>query len=78
MLAWEGDLYGSTVNLASRLAGVARPCTVLVSEDLSRQLEKEERFTVREIHTVKLKGIGKTRPWVLRRRGEEEAQERRR
>src|SRR5579862_1170162 len=31
-LAWEGDLYGPTVNLASRLVTLARAATVLVSE----------------------------------------------
>ena len=68
VLAWEGDLYGSTVNLASRLVGVARPGTVLVSDDVAHRLEGDEAFTVREIPVVKLKGIGKARPWVLRRR----------
>jgi len=67
MLAWEGDLYGSTVNLASRLVGVARPGTVLVSNDLAQRLENDEAFTLREIPRVKLQGIGRMRPWVLRR-----------
>jgi adenylate cyclase len=68
VLAWEGDLYGSIVNLASRLVGVARPGTVLVSDDLAQRLENDETLTVREIPAVKLKGIGRTRPSVLRRR----------
>jgi adenylate cyclase len=67
MLAWEGDLYGSTVNLASRLVGIAHPGTVLVSEDLARRLVSDDGITLRELHRVKLKGIGKTKPWVLRR-----------
>jgi len=67
MLAWEGDLFGRTVNLASRLVGVARPGTVLVSAELAALLKGDEAFVVREIRDVKLDGIGKTRPWVLRR-----------
>lgn len=68
MLAWEGDLYGPTVNLAHRLVGVARPGTVIVSDVLAERLGDDEAFTLVEIRDVKLKGIGKTKPWVLRSR----------
>jgi len=67
-LAWEGDIYGPTVNLAHRLVGVARPGTVIVSQELAHRLENDEAFTLVEIRDVKLKGIGRTKPWVLRRR----------
>lgn len=70
MLAWEGDMYGPTVNLAHRLVGVARPGTVIVSSDLAERLDGDEDFTLVEIRDVKLKGIGRTKPWVLRRREE--------
>lgn len=78
MLAWEGDLYGKTVNLANRLVGSARPGTVLVSDDLARRLDDDEAFTLVEIRDLKLKGIGKTKVWVLRPRGEAEDSKRRR
>jgi len=68
MLAWEGDIYGPTVNLAHRLVGVARPGTVIVSEEFAERLDGDEAFTLVEIRDVKLKGIGRTKPWVLRRR----------
>ena len=68
MLAWEGDLYGPTVNLAHRLVGVARPGTVIVSDTLAERLAGDEDFALVEIRDVKLKGIGKTKPWVLRQR----------
>lgn len=68
MLAWEGDLYGPTVNLAHRLVGVARPGTVIVSDVLAERLADNEDFALVEIRDVKLKGIGKTKPWVLRQR----------
>lgn len=65
-LAWEGDLFGNTVNLASRLVGVARPSTVIVSGDLAASLEGNATFEVQELRKTRLKGIGKMRPWVLR------------
>jgi len=66
MLAWEGDLYGPTVNLAHRLVGVARPGTVIVSDSFADCLAGDESFALVEIRDVKLKGIGRTKPWVLR------------
>jgi adenylate cyclase len=73
MLAWEGDFYGPTVNLASRLAGIATPGTVIISDELAERLTGDEAFTLIEIRGVKLKGIGKTRPWVLRQREPEKS-----
>lgn len=71
VLAWEGDVYGNTVNLASRLVGVARPATVIVSGELAERFADCEDFTAVELRKVHLKGIGTTRPWVLRRRPSE-------
>ena len=67
MLAWEGDLYGSTVNLASRLVGIARPGTVLVSDEIGQHLATDPTFRLHAIKDVRLKGIGRTKVWVLRR-----------
>jgi len=66
-LSWEGDLFGPTVNLASRLVNLARPSTVLVSDDLGEQLRDDPRFELRHLRPVKLQGIGRVRAWVLRR-----------
>jgi adenylate cyclase len=66
-LAWEGDLFGPTVNLASRLVNLARPGTVLVAEDLGEQLRHDPRFALRHLQPVRLQGIGSVRSWVLRR-----------
>ncbi len=66
-LAWEGDLFGPTVNLASRLVNVARPGTVIVSEELGEQLRAEPGLALRHLRPVRLKGIGRVRSWVLRR-----------
>ena len=48
-LSWEGDLYGPTVNLASRLVNFARPNTVLISEDLGKLLADDPRFALRHL-----------------------------
>ncbi len=50
-----GDLYGRTVNLASRVTGVARPGTVLVSSEVSEALEG--RFQFSDAGHKRLKGI---------------------
>jgi adenylate cyclase len=66
-LAWEGDLFGPTVNLASRLSNISRPRTVLVSEDLGGRLQEQAQFTLRHLRPVNLKGLGRVRFWVVRR-----------
>ncbi len=66
-LAWEGDVYGPPVNLAARLTSIAHPDTVLVSEELAGRLAPQERFELRPIRRVHLKGIGRMHPRVVRR-----------
>jgi adenylate cyclase len=69
-LLWEGDVYGPTVNLASRLVNIARPGTILLAEDLGERLADLDNLAPRPIPRVTLKGIGRTRPHVLRRRSD--------
>ena len=66
-LSWEGDLFGPVVNLASRLVNVARPATVLASAELGERLGTEPAYLLRHLRAVRLKGIGRVRPWVVRR-----------
>jgi adenylate cyclase len=66
-LSWEGDLYGPTVNLASRLVNFARPGTALISDELRTRLADDPRFELRQLRPVRLQGIGRVRPWALRR-----------
>ena len=66
-LAWQGDLFGPTVNLASRLVNFARPRSVLLSEELGQALHTLAQFSLRHLRPVRLQGIGSVRPWVLRR-----------
>lgn len=65
VLPWEGDLYGTTVNLASRLVALARPGTVLASEALVAELDPGS-FVLRRLRPLRLRGIGTVRVWVVR------------
>jgi adenylate cyclase len=67
VLAWEGDLFGPTVNLASRLVNLARRSTVLVADALGERLRNDPAFALRHLRPVRLQGIGRVRSWVLRR-----------
>jgi adenylate cyclase len=69
-LAWDGDLFGPTVNLASRLVNVARPASVLLSESLGEELQGRPEYGLRHLRPVRLQGIGRVRSWVLRRNEE--------
>lgn len=66
-LSWLGDLFGPTVNRASRVVNIARPATVLVSEELVAAVRADARYTVRELRAIRLRGIGKVRLGVVRR-----------
>jgi adenylate cyclase len=53
----EGDYYGQTVNVASRIAEYARPGEVLVSQEVV-EAAAGAALTFREIGPVELKGVG--------------------
>ena len=57
------DVWGDTVNTASRMESHALPGTIQVTEDTARQLEKSFRLTPRGEIDVKGKGVMKT--WFL-------------
>ena len=52
----EGDYYGQTVNIASRIADYARPGEVLVSQEVVDAAGGAD-VTFREIGPVELKGV---------------------
>ncbi len=66
VVALEGDLFGDTVNRASRLSDICHPGTVLVDDGLGHALDGEENVVVRALRPRKLKGLGYVRAWVLR------------
>ena len=67
VLEREGDAYGATVNLASRITAIAYPGTVVVAPDLRAVLEDDPRFSFRGMRPRFLKGIGRVSLAVIRR-----------
>lgn len=65
----HGDLFGSTVNTASRLSDLARPGTVLVDGALAEALGDEPGVLLRRTRSRPLKGVGHVDVHVLRRAG---------
>jgi adenylate cyclase len=62
-----GDVYGSTVNIASRLTSLARPGTVLVDRELSQALRADPGFRLTARRTESVRGFAHLRSWRLRR-----------
>jgi adenylate cyclase len=65
----DGDYFGPVVNLASRIVDVARPRTVVVSEELRAAVDGDPRFSWRRLPPKRLKGIGYPSLWALRQAG---------
>lgn len=56
-----GDVFGPTVNLASRLTDVARRGTIALPSELADQLSDGDTFDVRKVRrTYDLRGAGRT------------------
>ena len=62
-----GDVFGITVNRASRLTAVARPRTVLVDDAMAASLASTSGFEMTPLPRRTLRGIGPVTPWNLRR-----------
>jgi len=62
-----GDVFGTTVNRASRLTAVAKPRTVVVDDALAAMLGSMSGFKMSPLRRRTLRGIGPVRPWMLRR-----------
>ncbi|MHB1445915.1 MAG: adenylate/guanylate cyclase domain-containing protein [Acidimicrobiales bacterium] len=69
VLPRAGDYLGAAVNLASRLVNLARPASVLVSEQLAEALTDQPDYELRRLRSRNLKGIGRVSTIVLRRQG---------
>jgi len=70
-LSRAGDWYGRPVNLASRITAVARPGSVLVSEEVAEALD-EDRFSRSFAGEKRLKGISeRVKLFRIRRPGED-------
>ncbi|MGJ9411883.1 adenylate/guanylate cyclase domain-containing protein [Aeromicrobium sp. CF4.19] len=71
VLARLGDVFGPTVNLASRLTSVSRPGRMLIDHDLAmvlRELDEDgERWRLRRTRRTSVKGYEHLEPWSLKR-----------
>lgn len=71
VLDLDGDVYGATVNLASRIVSVAYPGSVVISEELHDAVQSDETFTFTSLRTHYLKGIGRVPLWRMRLAGDD-------
>jgi adenylate cyclase len=60
-----GDVYGSTVNIASRLTSIARPGWVLVDRNLHAGLEDDARFRFKSRRPESVRGFHRLYSWRL-------------
>jgi adenylate cyclase len=65
LIAHEGDYYGPVVNLASRFVEIARPGSVLISEELHGQLADDESFVFQRLRSRRIRDIGRVEVWLL-------------
>ena len=67
VLARLGDVYGTTVNRASRLTGAAKPGKIMVDQEVMDGLPEGAAVHVRRRKRVDLSGIGSTDAFVIER-----------
>jgi len=70
VIARMGDVFGTTVNLASRLTSLARPGSAVVDVATAEDLADDARFETLALWRRPLRGLGLVEPHALRRRGE--------
>ncbi len=63
VLVREGDYYGTPVNLAARLTDQARAWRILADDDLADVLG--ERFDLKAVRPVRIRGVGTRRPLAV-------------
>lgn len=63
-----GDVFGTTVNCASRLTVIARPQTTFVDAETMAALAEDKQYLFRGVRPRRIRGIGLVRPWLLQRR----------
>jgi len=66
VLERDGDIYGTVVNLASRIVNVAFPGAVVVSPDIHDTLSGDGGFAFRSLRSHYLKDIGRVPLWAMR------------
>ena len=67
ILSRLGDIYGPTVNLASRLTSLAEPGTVLIDASTAATLRDNDRFVLMPHKARTVRGFGEVHPVTLAR-----------
>jgi adenylate cyclase len=62
-----GDVYGSTVNIASRLTSLCRPGWVLVDRVMAEELRDDESYSLKPRRPEAVRGFHHLHQWRLRR-----------
>lgn len=62
-----GDVFGETVNIASRLTSLARATSVLVDDNVARELDADPGYATRALRPATVRGYHHLRAWRLRR-----------
>jgi len=68
IIARMGDIYGSTVNRASRLTALARPGGTVIDPQTEDALTEPERYVLRHQRPRPLRGLGMIRSTTVTRR----------
>jgi adenylate cyclase len=61
----NGDIYGTTVNLAARLTAMAEPDQIVIDPELAAALVGDPAFEVAPIGVRMVRGLGEIEPSVL-------------
>ncbi|WP_295693521.1 adenylate/guanylate cyclase domain-containing protein [Lapillicoccus sp.] len=69
VLSRLGDVFGTTVNRASRLTSIAQPGNVLIDGQMAHSLDSVSGFDLTPLRSRALRGVGKVKPYVLARAG---------
>jgi adenylate cyclase len=64
-----GDVFGTTVNLASRLTALSLPGTILADPEMAEELEGDRAFRLREVNRLSVRGLGELAPFTVMRAG---------
>jgi len=62
-----GDVFGTTVNLASRLTRLAEPNTIVADPAMAESLAGHPNFGLQTLPDTDIRGIGRIVPVLLRR-----------